>query len=239
MAPTKPAQPDHSIVPNIGDEPRLDATLARLQRCLSTRAGFETINLFLLYASRLSGNAFEAVGHVSGGNVARLAVQLQGRSKAVTSMLGDVRAFGRLWGLLGLYSAAKRVVVLRKLAEADGIMAAAQVLLQISFHATDNLVYLSSRNIVRLSLSTRQRLSRWCMRSWALNLIIDLGRLLLERWRGRGEAWERRFLRSLAWSPIALHRSVENGPLSDVAITLLGLYPATSKMKELWESEAR
>ena len=79
---------------------------------------------------------------------------------------------------------------------------------------------------------------------------MELGRLLVERQRRVGRstaaakdaewsaAWKRDFLRNLAWSPITVHWSVDNGPLSDLAISLLAFYPAASQMRELWLANA-
>ena len=118
---------------------RADAFLAHLARCMQTRAGAETVLLFVCYATRLAGSVLEAVGGAALRQSARrlvalayslppattvvmasaapqrslaaLALRLGGRFKALSAVVSETRTMGRLWGLLGLYFAAKRLVL--------------------------------------------------------------------------------------------------------------------------------
>lgn len=272
----------------------LDAFLARLHRCAQTRAGADVILFFLTYATRLSGNLLETLSRAALRNsasklvalalqlppstmvtftsapiaspVISIALRLAARLKAAAAMLSEVRTFGRLWGLLGLYFAAKKLLLSRKAAKEqeeknsdeaaesrfDTFVAAAQILSLISFQASENVVYLTSKKILNYSPSTTAKLTRWSSRSWALYVGIELARLLIVRQRRVAAAggyltakdaewsagWKKDFLRNLAWSPITVHYSFDIGLLNDLAISALAFYPGASAMKELWEANA-
>lgn len=272
----------------------VDAFLARLHRCASSRSGADVVLLFLTYATRLSSNLLETASRAALRNSANklvalalqlppsaavsfassapisspvigAALQLAARLKAASATLSEIRTFGRLWGLLGLYFAAKKLVLSRDAAAKDPekktdtaesrfdtLVATAQILALISFQAAENVAYLSSRKILGFSPTAQGKLARWSVRSWALYIGMELGRLLVERQRrvtaagGRltakdaewSAAWKKDFFRNLAWSPITVHWSVDNGPLNDLAISLLAFYPAVSQMKDLWKANS-
>lgn len=269
--------------PPSGITSRVDAALACLQSCASSRAGSDAVLVFLFYLFRLGGNVLDTLGHAalskthlpfaSPGRIrppppswsralGTSLLRLEKRCTAVVAMIGDVRAFGRLWGLLGIYFSAKKLLSPEReeatggrswSSRLDTAIAASQILLLASFHGTDNLVHLTSRKVLRFSPPTLKTLSRLCMRSWALYIFIDVARLLLDRRRrilsndeerllGEDSAWKaqwrKNLLRSLAWTPIAVHRSIDSSLLNDTTISLLGLYPAASKMKDLWLSKS-
>jgi len=275
----------------------IDAFLARLHRIAATRSGADVVLLFLTYATGLSANLLEAGSRAALRNSANklvavalqlppaaavtfassapiaspvvgIALKVAARLKAASATLSEVRTFGRLWGLLGLYFAAKKFVLSRVAAAKDPekktagdsaeshfdtVVAALQLLSLISFQAAENVAYLSSKKILGFSPATQGKLARWSVRSWAAYIGMELGRLLVERQRrvaaaagGRltakdaewSAAWKRDFFRNLAWSPITVHWSVDNGPLSDLAVSLLAFYPAVSQMRELWRANA-
>lgn len=272
-----------------------DAFLSQLHRAASTRSGADVILLFLTYGSRLTGNLLEtgsrAALQSSANKLVALALQLPpqaavtftsenligaspilgvalnlaARLKNASVVLSEIRTFGRLWGLLGLYFAAKRLVLKltsKKTEEKsedakaenrfDNLVAIAQITSLISFQATENIAFLSSKGILGFSPQTQGKLAKWSVKSWALYIGMELGRLLIERQRrvsaagGKltakdvewSENWKTDFFRNLAWSPITVHYSVATGFLSDLAISALAFHPAQSQMRELWAANA-
>ncbi|KAL6850865.1 hypothetical protein ACO1O0_007991 [Amphichorda felina] len=196
------------------------------------------------------------------------ALNLAARLTAACTTLSDVRTFGRLWGLLGLYFAAKKLVLSRLAAAKksgadkpdaaaaesrfDTLVAAAQILALISYQTAENVAYLSSRKVLGFSPAAQSRLAVWSVRSWALYVGMELGRLAVERQRRLAAAggaltakdaewsaaWSKDFFRNLAWAPITVHWSVANGPLSELAISLLAFYPAVAQMRDVWRANA-
>jgi hypothetical protein len=276
----------------------VDSFLARLHRCLQTRSGADTVLFFICYASRFAGAALEdisrsALRHAAQNLIAlavklppsttvtfdsaplvspaaAIALQLSARLKALAATLSEIRTFGRLWGLLGLYFASKNLVKSalappKKEGEANGdgrtraqarfdtFWAAAQILALVSFQLNENIVYLASKKILGVSPATQGRLGRLSVRSWAVYTFMELARLLIVRQRrasarASGELtakdaewrrdWTKDFTRNLSWAPMTVHFSVENGPLNELGISALGLYPAISQMRELWADNA-
>lgn len=132
--------------------------------------------------------------------IVSLALQLAARLKAAAATLGEIRTFGRLWGLLGLYFAGKRLLQSRQAAASadkgeksdlgssferqfDFFVRAAQIIALVNWQATENVAYLASRKIIGVAPATQAKLGRWSVRSWALYTGMELGRLLIERQR--------------------------------------------------------
>ena len=273
----------------------VDAFLSRLHRCATSRGGADAVLFFLTYATRLSAGLLEAGSRaalrssanklvavalqlppqaavtftseniIGASPVIGVALNLAARLNNASALLSDVRTFGRLWGLLGLYFAAKKLLVSLKSKPAgeksadakaesrfDAILSVLQIASLISFQAAENIVYLSSKKILGFSPQTQGRLAKISVRSWALYIGMELGRLTIERQRrvaasggrltAKDQEWSRKwktdFFRNLAWSPITLHYSVEKGFLSDLALSALAFHPAQSQMRELWAANA-
>ncbi|KAG5912623.1 hypothetical protein E4U42_002093 [Claviceps africana] len=160
----------------------------------------------------------------------------------------------RLWGLLGLYGAAKKLVARRRGSEppldALTLVAAAQLASLVVFQAAENVAFLSGKKVLPGSAALQARLGLLSVRAWGLYVAMEAARLLVERrrkqegeeeksaaadktaWQGQ---WNKSFYRNLAWAPLTLHwGSATGGFLPDVAISLLGFYPAWGAMTDLW-----
>jgi hypothetical protein len=281
----------------------IDAFIARLHRCVQTRAGNDTGLLFLTYFTRLTGASLEALSRSSLRASARelvaiavklpptasvavaqvspvspaaaVALRLAARFNALSSLLSEVRTFGRLWGLLGLYFLGKKTLATvssrggaggekdgeaapsaRSLLEArfDKLVALLQLVALVSYQASENVAYLTSKKVLPLHPTTAARLGLWSVRSWMAYIGMELGRLLVQRQRrvaaapggrltaardGKWSAdWSRDFFRTLAWAPLTYQWSSPNPPLSDLAVALLAFYPSCGAMKDLWLSTA-
>lgn len=170
------------------------------------------------------------------------------RLKALSSLISDFRMFTRLWGLIGIWKSGKRTlahppadVVLRQIAYA-------QVLASICFQYLENGAYLSSKGVMGWSPEKQVRAWRWSSRFWMTLVALNFVRLYRESAnrakRGtaeqrridgpkgdvitdRGEAewrakWRKDMVVNLAWAPLTVHWSLENGLVSEFWIGLLG-----------------
>ena len=264
---------------------RIDGFLSQLFRCLQTRAGADTILLFLMYSTRVSSTLLDAVS-VSmlkqsarrlvsllfqlppettvvvstppKPAVAAFAMSLSQRLKAASGMISEWRAMGRLFGLLGLYFGAKRLVAKarasrnsEKEATAEDRIAYAigwtQIIALVSFQLAENIVVLANKKIISVPLPTQGRLVKWSARSWATYIGLELGKLLIERSQ-KGVAatrdhewnasWNKNFINSMAWFPLTVQWSLANGPFPDWLLGPLGCVPATNNLVDLWRSNA-
>lgn len=282
---------------------------------MQTRTGAETVLLFACYATRLSGSLLETLSSaairqsarrllalayklppastiitastIPRPSLAALALQLGTRLKTLSGLISETRTMARLWGLLGLYFAAKNLVR-KSLAAAkhqsgetgeekkalrtardvspertfDTLVAYAQLASLLVFQATENVSFLSSKNILPLAGPSQGRLALLSVRAWGLYVAMEAARLLVERSRKKeeegeeegivnkdskdsegGREWERQwkksFYRNLAWAPLTLHWGSNGGGfLPDVAVSVLGFYPALGAMMDLWRDTA-
>lgn len=264
---------------------------------MQTRTGAETVLLFVCYATRLAGSILEGVGAAAIRQSARrlvalayklppattvvmastkpqpllaaVALQIGGRLKALSAVISETRTVARLWGLLGLYFAAKRLVLKSAAAKAeqqkqedgqdgqdaaettfDTLVAYAQITSLVVFQAAENAAFLSSKKVLPLAPATQGRLGLLSVRAWGLYVAMEGARLLVERSRKQGsglaakdaewaENWNKSFCRNLSWAPLTLHwGSATGGFLPDIAVSLLGFYPAVGAMADLWKGTA-
>lgn len=248
---------------------RADAFLAHLFRCMQTRSGAETVLLFACYASRMTGSILEGLGGAAIRQSARrlvalayklppattvvmsstapqpalaaLALQLGGRFKALSAMISETRTMGRLWGLLGLYFAAKRLILKSRAAAAknnnekaigsvedssealfDTLVSYAQIASLIVHQASENVAFLSSKKVLPFEPATQGRIGLLSVRAWGLYVAMEGARLLVERSRKKSSGveakdaewaakWNKSFYRNLAWAPLTVHWSSTTG----------------------------
>ncbi|KAI1757475.1 hypothetical protein F4782DRAFT_478706 [Xylaria castorea] len=193
----------------------VDAFLAHLQRCLSTPTGIDTVLLFVCYSSRLtsavlttlvepalqrSAERFIALASalppsatlvlnakaLPSASVA-LVLGLARRLKALSGLTSEARTILRLWGLLGMYFWARRLVLKwRQPRQQSGddkfqtSLAWSQLAACVVFQALENGVYLSSRGVLGWAPATQAKAARWSARFWGSFVGLELMRLLYE-----------------------------------------------------------
>ncbi|KAK5997478.1 hypothetical protein PT974_02839 [Cladobotryum mycophilum] len=191
---------------------------------------------------------------------AAVAMRIGAQLKALSGLLSEARTVNRLWGLLGLYFGLKRLALKSRAkktdAEAsanagesqfDSLVAYTQVLVLIFYQIFENLSYLGSKKVLNISPAMQGKLAVLSVKCWGGWIGIELARLVVERSRKSGaevkdaawsSSWKKSFLRNLAWAPLTVHWSMPNGPLPDMAVSLLAMYPSTSQMVDLWRQTA-
>ncbi len=225
--PPPPPPPARKHAANLSALARADGFIAHLQRCMQTRAGADTVLMFACYSTRLAGNVLDAAGRAALRSSARqlvsaffslppaatvildgaaappsiaLALGLARRLQAYSGMISEMRTMGRLWGLLGLYSAVKglaaKTFASKSPAEksdalsddsAERVFAAlvawAQVLCLVIFQACENAAYLGSKKILPIKPLNQGRLALLSVRFWGAYVAMEVVKHLTERAR--------------------------------------------------------
>ncbi|KAI1267331.1 hypothetical protein F5Y18DRAFT_335371 [Xylariaceae sp. FL1019] len=277
----------------------IDAFLAHLQRCLSTPTGIDTILLFVCYTSRFSSAAlttlvqpalhrsaerlitlmsslppsatlfFSAKALPSTG--VALVLELARRLKALSGLTSEARTIMRLWGLLGMYFWARRLIFKKREQNAgnapqedrlDTTIAWSQLGACIAFQALENVAFLSSKGILGMAPANQAKAARWSARFWGSFVGLEIFRLFYESSkRGRRtqaekfagdktmavfqkeeqewtETWRKAVVRHLAWAPLTVHWSLEQGLVSEMTVGALASIPSLIQMRDLWRKTA-
>ncbi|KAI1185490.1 hypothetical protein F5B17DRAFT_407714 [Nemania serpens] len=279
----------------------VDAFLAHLQRCLSTPTGVDTVLLFVCYSSRLTSavltslvqpalqrSAARLVALASAlppsatllftardlpSSGVALVLALAKRLKALSALTSEARTFLRLWGLLGMYFWARRLVLKRRQQQSqesggddsskfETSLAWSQLAACVVFQALENGAYLASKGVLEWAPATQAKAWRWSARFWGSFVGLELVRLfhessrrarrsradkfaggktvaLVEReeqeWRS---TWRKTVVRNLAWAPLTLHWSLEQGLVSELGVGALASIPSVVQIRDLWRSTA-
>ncbi|KAI1457121.1 hypothetical protein F4805DRAFT_429645 [Annulohypoxylon moriforme] len=132
----------------------------------------------------------------------------------------------------------------------------------VVFQALENGAYLSSKGVLGWAPATQRKASLWSARFWAAFVGVEVGRLFYESHRrgqrtrdekfagGKtaaqvqrdeiewGEGWKKSVARNLAWAPLTVHWSLEQGLLGEMAIGALASIPGIIQMRDLWRRTA-
>ncbi|KAI9810528.1 MAG: hypothetical protein M1827_006201 [Pycnora praestabilis] len=178
--------------------------------------------------------------------------------KALSDLIGDFRIFVRLWGLLGIWQWAASVV---REPPSDGVLrglAYAQLVVNTFYQGLENAAYLASKGVVGLSPQRENRYWLWSSRFWMMHVVLDLGRLYrVKQLRdSRGESvteeekegkvlrrrvegtWWRELGVNVAYAPLTLHWSLEDGVCGDGWVGALGAVAGVLGFRELWRETA-
>ncbi|RFU79557.1 peroxin 11c [Trichoderma arundinaceum] len=266
-----------------------DAFAAHLLRCLQTRAGADAVLQFLCYSFRLSGAVLETLSRNALRQSAQkliamafqlppattvvlssapappgaaLALSLATKFKALSGLLSEARTINRLWGLLGLYFALKRIIARPRAKKTDSekegsdsvvearfdtVFSLTQIVTLILYQVFENLAFLGSKKAIDLKPTTMGKFGLLSVRCWGTYTFMELFRLLLERTRKSAKAkdaawaktWNKSFFRNLAWAPLTVHWGIPGGgPLPETLVGLLAMYPSMGQMVDLWRETA-
>jgi hypothetical protein len=248
---------------------RLDRTISRLNIILSTPSGtdsllrtvaytaqFLTGALTTLQSQRLQGlaGAAQSTALALPGSTALLALvpATAPRSRALTALVSDFRSFSRLWGLLGLWALAARLL---RTPPQDAVLRAVawgQCVAYIAYQALENRAYLAGKGVVPLPRDGAKGVVRgwlWSSRAWMAAVGLEFVRLARVAQLGARQAagakteearaeeaaqWRRDMLVNLANAPLTVHWSVEGGTLGETAVGFLGMVAGLVGFRQRW-----
>lgn len=263
---------------------KFDAFLAHLHRCTKTRGGTDVVLLFVTYSLRFTSAVLDdasrtvlrhtahklidlfyklppsstiVLAGAPAPPLAALALQLSARIKALVGMLGEWRTMNRMWGVMGMYFAAKELLRRKRAEKAEGkptevfdtAVEASQVALLTIYHVSEATAWLSHKGVFGFSPQAQGRMSMWSVKSWATYVVIDIIKMFVQRIRrvkSTDEAenkkfkaeWIKDFLRTASWAPLTVHWSLPGGLLPEILVAFFALYPSTGYMRDLWRDTA-
>jgi hypothetical protein len=254
---------------------RLDRTISRLNIILSTPSGtdsllrtvaytaqFLTGALTTLQAQPLAGlaGAAQSTALALPGSTALLALvpAAAPRSRALTALISDFRSFSRLWGLLGLWALAGRLL---RTPPQDAVLRAVawgQCIAYIAYQALENRAYLAGKGVVPLPRDGAKGVVRgwlWSSRAWMAAVGLEFVRLArvaqlgARREQAAGKAdevraeevaqWRRDLLVNLANAPLTAHWSLEGGTLGETAVGFLGMVAGLVGFQQRWTATGK
>ncbi|KUJ22018.1 uncharacterized protein LY89DRAFT_638147 [Mollisia scopiformis] len=181
------------------------------------------------------------------------------RLKALSDLISDFRIFARLWGLLGIWKWGKKVLLdLQKEGDKDWTakrIEAAQVIVNLAYQYLENGAYLSSKGVLGWSKEQQGKAWLWSSRFWVMHVGLDFWRLgrewTMRRNKGKGKEvdhgvisqseqewkarWRREMVLNMAWAPLTVHWSLEQGLVSDFWVGVLGTVAGITGLRELWK----
>ncbi|KAL9060012.1 MAG: hypothetical protein Q9162_000862 [Coniocarpon cinnabarinum] len=274
-----------------------DETLAHARRILATTSGVDAtllltgygsqffaslltrlINLRISVAAERSAKSTASVAArtLETGEVLLATFALPGARmeairdglKTLASSCSDIRAFMRLWSLLGIWAWGRRLVGGE--APKDGVLrvcAYAQCIANLMYLLYEHPIYLTGKGILKIPSMTPQRMkgqfvtaARW----FAVHVVFEFIRLyrtyslrrveeeltrgkptttqMIEQEQRKHEDEDRAWWKSLgvyaAYAPLAAHWSVEGGFLGEGTVGFLGMCAGILGVRECWRQTA-
>ena len=285
MADSTPApKTDVSILTNFFASPT-NSNVAHLRRILSTSSGIDSTLLLTNYTlvlvnsqlkrllttdiqqltRRVVSSTSKSLSTVEPGDTlittlpvpsttSRLA-DWQAGTEAGARLISEVRAFMRLWGLIGIIGWAERQ---HKVGYKDNILkitAWGQIAANATYLVLEHGAYLASKGVLRGWTPERMKKTMiWAARAFAVHVVLDFIKLLrmwnLEAQKdphekeekiARDEAawtWWRSFYIDTAYAPLAVHWSLEQGAVSEAWVGVLGTVAGILGFREAWRQTA-
>ncbi|KAL2889633.1 hypothetical protein HOO65_020175 [Ceratocystis lukuohia] len=194
------------------------------------------------------------------------ALRISASLKALSALLSEGRMFMRLWALVGMYVRAKTLVTkaltkssgkdaskaTRSEEGVDKMIAWVQLVSGVGLQFLENRAYLAQKKVINLPPASIAWAIKWSTRMWAVYVGSELGRLLVERSRKKHgidaaseehkawrENWNSAFLRNLAWAPLTVSWSMEQGFAGEAGVGLLASIPGIIQARQLWKDTAK
>lgn len=181
--------------------------------------------------------------------------------EALSSLISDFRIFVRLWGLLDIWQWGSGLLQNPPADKTLENIAWAQVAVNAAYQWLENGAYLSSKGVMGWSADKQNNAWLWSSRFWAAHVGLDLYKLLYQERKRRtrkpvgdqyGEeelnlklqerkervAWKRMMIVNLAYAPLTVHWSLEEGLCSDGWVGALGSIAGIAGLRELWRITA-
>ncbi|KAF4974849.1 hypothetical protein FZEAL_8310 [Fusarium zealandicum] len=190
-----------------------------------------------------------------------LRLRLSTQLRALVDMLDGWHTMSRLWGLVTMWMIVRDFVKAsqretkekqegvegRLVRQAESAIVATQIVSLIGFFALENTAWLSRLKVLTWSPNHQSKIILWSGRSWAVYIFAELGKLMLERVRKRGnsesmgslEEWNKKFVSTLAWAPVSIHWTSPGGLLPESVAAGLAAYAQFISVQGLWKQTAK
>jgi len=131
-----------------------------------------------------------------------------------------------------------------------------QVAANVAYQYLENGAYLASKGVLGWSKEKQMKAWVWSSRFWMLHVGLDFVRLWkearLRSAKGKGKEgvegveesgwkakWRREMVVNVAWAPLTLHWSLEEGFVGDFWVGLLGSVAGLTGFRELWKTTGK
>lgn len=190
---------------------------------------------------------FASLGIAPTPNVLPTPSALATRLKLLSEKLADVRIFLRLHGIIPTYQWLLSTHASPPEDPTIALVTKLQTYANMLYFPLENAAYLSSHSIIPMNKSTELSLWIWSARFWAAHVLLDLIRLGRERQimkKGKTKEtvaqdekkWWAQLFADLAYAPISIHYSLENGlGFKDVELGYLGVVAAVASIYSVWQ----
>lgn len=148
-----------------------------------------------------------------------------------------------------------------KIDKLETSIAFAQLFACVVFQGLENGAYLAQKNVLEWQPANIVRAYRWSARFWGAFVGLKLGELFLDRYkrsqvpkrqrmgdktvavfekeeREWSEEWRKLVGRNMAWFPLTLHWSLEQGLFSELTIGAVASIPGVIQIRDLWKRTA-
>ncbi|KAK8209733.1 hypothetical protein IWZ01DRAFT_542521 [Phyllosticta capitalensis] len=158
-------------------------------------------------------------------------VRLSRATDSMTKLSGvvsDFRVFVRLWALLDIYTWARGRVVGRQWEREKGLRPArvslGEVAASAAFQALENGAYLADKGVLNGEWWTGEKGKRRIVRlGWVWAKEDEEEQLSEEDKKAKALAWWKQMISNIAWAPMTLHWSTEEGFISDAWVVPCGI----------------
>lgn len=178
------------------------------------------------------------------------------RTRALSSLISDIRIFNRLWGLVPLAVWAADTA---RAPPTDAVLRAVaytQVAANILYQPLENVAYLAMHGVLP-GVSDRAQTLLWIYSCylWAAHVVLDFVRVAREYQLAKREerkakggkpykskvswkSWWQPLVINMSYLPLTVHWSLEAGCLPDIAVGFLGASAALASIYPRWTAIA-
>lgn len=166
--------------------------------------------------------------------------RLADRLKTLYGLTSDVRTFVRLWQSLDYVEWA--VASLQGEQEPDTTLRYVdylQLFACIWYQILENIAYLGSHGVLSMTTKTENRLWSVSCICWAIHVQLDFVKIFRRRALSRDEInqrWYMELVKNIAYVPLSVHWSLEEGCLPDFIVGLFGTYTTYVSAIPAWKS---
>ncbi|KAK8034788.1 peroxin 11C [Apiospora rasikravindrae] len=192
---------------------------------------------------------------------AALLLNIAKRLRAFGGMLSEARTFLRLWGAVEHAKDEKAAGGNAKLDKLEVSFSVTQLVACIIFQSLENGAYLAQKGVLSWQPANIGKAMRVSARFWGCFVGLKIGELFYSAYRRSQrtpaerlgdrtvavmeqeesawtDEWRKTVVRQLAWFPLTVHWSLEQGLFSDMTVGAIASIPGVVQMRDLWAKTA-